>query len=484
MKKASWMFMALVLSAGFATADEKEGISLTVYPDFGVVHETRNVDIPADGKVTFADVAGKIDPTTVRFESLTDPEAKILEQNYQYDLVNPWRLLEKYLEKPISVRDDRQTYSGPLLSFSEEQLILKDKSGLVIIARSGVRNIRFGAMPEGLRIRPTLLWKMAAKKRGKHLTRVSYQTNGLTWYARYSLIMDRKDSNADLSGWVSVKNNSGKTYRNAKLKFVAGDICRISDPDEWGDDDNWGDDDDDDGDDMHEKAFFEYHMYTLQRPSTLADNEIKQLEMFTPARGIKVAKRYLYNPLGEIRVVLGELENRRTYGLANVSKKVNVFIEFTNSKKNKLGIPLPAGIVRVYKEDPDDKSLELVGEQRIDHTPTDEKLSLQVGSAFDVVGERRQTDFKTKTDLMLEGPYEHLLTETIEIKVRNRKRQDVTVRIKEPMYRYENWKITEESHPKKRVGKDGKLDSRTVAWDVPVKAGKEVVLTYTVRYMW
>jgi len=223
---------------------------------------------------------------------------------------------------------------------------------------------------------------------------------------------------------------------------------------------------------MEEKAFFEYHMYTLPRPSTVADNEIKQLEMFSPVRGMKVQKLFLYNPLGNWRWGYGGRYEDRSYGATSADKKVAVFIEFTNSKENQLGIPLPAGKVRVYKQDEADKALEFIGEEQIDHTPKDEDLSLRIGNAFDIVGERKQTDFKVESG-------RHWMRESVEIKVRNHKKQDVVVRVKEPLYRWVNWKITETS-----VKEYKKLDSQTVAWDLPVKADGEATLTYVVEYTW
>ena len=222
---------------------------------------------------------------------------------------------------------------------------------------------------------------------------------------------------------------------------------------------------------MEEKAFFEYHMYTLPRPSTVADNEIKQLEMFTPARGLKVEKKFLYNPLGDYRRYGSGRYTDREYGASTGSKKVNVFVEFTNSEANKLGIPLPAGKVRVYKQDPDDKALEFIGEEQIDHTPKDEKLSLLIGNAFDIVGERKQTNFRVESG-------RNWMQESVEIKIRNHKKEAVTVRVKDPLYRWITWTIAEKSHPFE------KLDSRTIAFDVQVEPDKEVTVTYVVEYTW
>ncbi len=273
------------------------------------------------------------------------------------------------------------------------------------------------------------------------------------------------------------ENNSGKTYRDAKMKFIAGDVRRVE-PQPYG------------GMPegrmqkfaaaaasvpMQEQAFFEYHMYTLPRPSTVADNEIKQLEMFSPVAGMKVEKKFLYAPAEQFRW-FGGINMDQGYGLSG-DKKVKVFIEFQNSVENKLGIPLPAGKIRLYKRDPADQAMEFIGEDQIDHTPKDEKISLQIGNAFDIVGERKQTDFKIESG-------RKWISESFEIKIRNHKKQDVVVRVKEPMTRCQNWRIMEAS------AKGEKLDAFTQIWDLPVPAQKEegkpgeVTLTYTVEYTW
>jgi len=463
--------IALAAALPAAAQQPEEGVALTVYNGgYGVVRELRALDIGRDGNVKFTDVASKIDATTVHFKSLTDPEAKLLEQNYQYDLVSADKLLQKYIDRSIQVVCPNNTYSGTLLSFDGRQIVLKEAAGITMVQRQdNVRDIRFKMLPEGLLTRPTLVWKIATAKPGRHLAEVTYQTNGLNWHAEYVLVLGAGDASADLSGWVSVQNNSGKTYRDGKLKFIAGDVRRVQPPTAQA------------GaaarslraaaaEPMVEKAFFEYHMYTLPRRSTVADNEIKQLEMFTPVREMKVEKKYLYNPLGDMRWHHGTRYTQPTLGVAS-PKKVHVFIEFTNSRENRLGIPLPAGKVRVYKQDPDDKALEFIGEERIDHTPKDEELSLRIGDAFDIVGERRQISFAVDT-------HRNWMTESVEIKIRNHKTEDAVVRIKEPMYRWLNWEITAKSADYE------KLDARNVAWDLPVKADGEAVVTYSVKYTW
>lgn len=473
---ATVLVLAVALPAGGQDKKPKEGVALTVYNGgYGVVREVRRLRI-ARGLVKFTDVASRIDPTSVHFKSLTDDKAKLLEQNYQYDLVSADKLLKKYIDKPIDVICDGAKYSGTLLSFDSRQIVLKeDGGGITMIQRAdNVRDIRFKILPEGLLTRPTLLWLVDTDKPGEHLVEVTYQTSGLNWHAEYVLVLGKDDRTAGLSGWVSVQNNSGKAYKQAKMKFIAGDVRRVQSPrgtgraGAWRVTDKLGA-----AAPMAEKAFFEYHMYTLPRPSTVADNEVKQLEMFSPVSGIKIAKKYLYNPLRGYRWRSGRYTGQ-SYGVTSY-KKVNVFIEFKNSDAvNKgLGIPLPAGKVRVYKRDPSDNALEFIGEERIDHTPKNEKLSLRIGNAFDIVGERTQKSFRVDSRA-------HWIRESVEIKVRNHKKQDIVVRVKEPMYRWKSWSITAESRQNdKEAG-----DAHSVVWDLPVKAEKETVLTYSVEYTW
>ncbi len=482
--------LALVLpgmaQSGAAAGGEKEGVAVTVYNGgFGVVRDVRMLDVGKDGVVLFKDVAQQIDSTTVHFKSFDDPTAKLLEQNYQYDLVSSDKLLQKYIDKEIEViaapkgdKGEQNRYAGKLLSFDGAQLVLQEKAGgLVMVQRAdNVRDIRFSALPEGLLTQPTLVWQIATQKPGKQLAEVSYQTNGLTWHSEYVMVLNADDTAAGLNGWVSVQNNSGKTYKDAHMKFIAGDVRRIQPPMEYnrrlgampaaakpmesG---------------MVEQAFFEYHMYSLKRPSTVANNEVKQLELFEPVPSLKVQKLFLYEPMKGWRWGGGR-STEKSYGVTS-DKKVTVFVEFENTKANNLGIPLPAGKVRVYKNDPADKSMEFVGEEQIDHTANGEKLQLQIGNAFDITGERKQTNFTVDSA-------RREMTESFEITIYNSKKEDVTVRIKEPMFRWSGWKITETSDPNYK-----KLDAFNVAWDVKVPAMKDdkrgqTKVTYTVEYRW
>jgi hypothetical protein len=464
---------AIVFSAAPTTPAAEESVSLTVYNGgYGVVREVRTVDV-RDGRVKFQGVASGIDPTTVFFRSLTDPGAKLLEQNYQYDLVSPDKLLDKHIDEEIEVLCEGAAYTGTLLAFDSGQLVLRTRSGVTLIRRDEhVKNIVFKSLPASLLTRPTLLWHVATDSPGEQSVEVAYQTTGLNWHAEYVLVVGANDASADLSGWVSVENRSGKRYEDAKLKFIAGDVQRVRPQPKYLAR----------GDvayaeaaappaPMEQKAFFEYHMYTLPRPSTVANNEVKQLEMFPPARGLDIHKRFLYQPLGGFRWH-GGVRTNQGYGLTS-EKKVSVYLEFDNSEDNRLGIPLPAGKVRVYKRDPADEALEFIGEEAIDHTPKDEELSLRLGNAFDLVGERKQVQYHINTSA-------HRIRETIEIKLRNHKDEAATIRVREPMYRAMNWHISDESHSRT----DEASDARSVAWDIPVEADGETVLTYTVEYSW
>jgi hypothetical protein len=455
-------------------ADNREpGVALTVYNGgFGVVREVRQLAIGEDGVVKFTDVAKRIDPTTVHFKSLTDRQAQLLEQNYQYDLVSADKLLQKYIDRPIEVVAENNLYRGKLLSYDGGQLVLQsDDGGVVMVQRpDNVTDIRFSALPGGLLTQPTLVWLVHTDNPGRHLSEVTYQTSGIQWHAEYVMVLGGDDTSADLSGWVSVNNQSGKTYRDAKLKFIAGDVRKIQQPRPNRTSRGARPMAAAESTPMQEKAFFEYHMYTLPRPSTVADRETKQLEMFEPARGLKVEKRYLYSPLRGFRWSGSGRYTNRGYGVTS-DKKVNVFIEFKNEEENQLGIPLPAGKIRLYKQDPDDQALEFIGEEQIDHTPKDEELSLMIGNAFDIVGERKQTDFKVRSN-------QDWMQETVEIEIRNHKDEAVTVRCKEPMYRWRNWRIVEKSHDFE------KLDSRTIAFDVDVPADGKVKVRYVVEYTW
>jgi hypothetical protein len=451
-------------------------------PGYGVVRQERDLDFgKGRNAIRFSDVAALIDPTTVVFESLTDAKGTtVLEQNYQFDLVSTDKLLQRYVDRPIVVDQVRgqgtESFSGTLLS-TQGGLVLKRDDGSVQILPHNA-GVKLPSLPGGLITRPTLVWDVSAQRAGTHRTRVSYQTQGMTWWADYNLTYAEGPTangcSLDIGAWVSIVNQSGASYTDAKLKLVAGEVHRVARGAVYpqsmaakramaneavaapG---------------FSEKSFFEYHLYTLGRPSTLPDNSTKQLELFPAARRVPCEKVLVY--YGQAGADYGFLPSPatdRNYGVQG-NRKVDVYLQFRNSEANNMGMPLPAGRMRVSKLDPADQTLEFVGEDAIAHTPRNEKVQLTLGSAFDVVGERRQVDFRVDTS-------RRTMTEEIEVKVRNQKKERVTVQVKENLYRWVNWNITARSQDFR------KEDARTVIFPVTIAPEAEAIVRYTVQYTW
>ncbi len=449
-------------------------------PGYAVVRHEREIDLKAGrDEVRFTDVAGLIDPTTVSFKSLSDPEGtRVVEQNFQFDLVGTDKLLQKYIDREITVEQARgehvESFTGQLLS-TTGGLVLRMSDGTVrtVPHTSG---IKLPSLPGGLITRPTLVWDIASKKSGPQVVRVAYQTGGITWWADYNLTYaEGKDANSckvDVGAWVSIINQSGASYPDAKIKLIAGDVHRApvaegrvmkrAAPAAEAMADNVAG--------FAEKSFFEYHLYTLGRPSSLPDNSTKQIELFPQVTDVPCEKTLVYYGQDQFYGYGGSPYTDRNFG-ATGNKKIDTYLSFKNSKENNLGVPLPAGRVRVSKLDTADDSMEFIGEDRIDHTPRNEDILLKLGSAFDVVGERRQVDFSIDTS-------RRTMTEEIEVKIRNRKEEPVKVIVKENLYRWTNWKIVASSQDYE------KQDARTVHFPVTVPADKEVTVRYTVRYTW
>jgi len=453
-------------------------LEVTVYnSNLGLIKETRPFQLKNGvNSVQVVDVAAQIDPTSVHFKSLTAPDAvSVLEQDFRYDLISQEKILSRYIGKEIELQrfgrdgDKKEVIRGTLLS-SAGGRVMKVGDKLVLNPQG---EAILPELPEGLLTKPTLMWLLNAKKPGEHQGEISYLTGGLSWMADYVLVIDKDDAKADLNAWVTVSNNSGATYKDARLKLVAGDIHRAPAPATRGrmnymaakmamsEADGMG---------MTEKSFFEYHMYSLGRLTTLAENSSKQVEMASAA-GVPVKKLFTYDGVQGMQWnYFGDGAYwDPNYGLSS-GKKVSVHFEFQNKKAEGLGIPLPKGRVRVYKKD-DDGSLQLAGEDAIDHTPKDEKVRVKMGEAFDLVGERKRANFQSDQ----KG---RRFEETFEIKLRNHKETDATITVVEHLYRWTNWKIVESSH------KWEKKDAQTIEFSVPVKKDGEAVVTYTVKYSW
>ena len=447
-------------------------------PGYALVRHERTVTLkPGRSTLRFSDVAGLIDPTTVTFTSLTDPSARVLEQNFQFDLVSSDKLLQKYIDKPITVErglgPQATSTSGTLLS-SVDGLVMRGGDGSIHSLREWSA-VRFGELPGGLITRPTLEWLVSAAKAGEHRSRVTYQTGGLTWWADYNLIFNEgRDANnglLDFSAWVSIINQSGASYPDAKLKLIAGDVHRAEPMA--------------DGRmramslagaamreekaSFQQRDFFEFHLYTLGRRTDLSNNSTKQIELFDQARQIPVKKMLVY--AGQAGVTLFDSPYMdRDPGVAT-NKKVDVYLEFKNDKQFGLGVPLPSGRIRVSQLDATDGSLEFIGEDRIDHTPKDEIVRVKLGSAFDVVGERRQIAFAVDSKA-------RWLEEEIEVKLRNHKSLPVDVIVKETLYRWSNWQIVSKSQEFE------KQDSRTVHFPLRIAKDGAAAIRYRVHYSW
>lgn len=449
-----------------AVRAQEAGVALTVYnQNIALVRDRRSITLRVGtNEVRFSDVAAQIDPTSVLFRSLTDPEGTtVLEQNFEYDLVGSDKLLEKYVDQEVSlVAGDGTEYTGTLLS-GKGDIIIRDRAGnIVVIKRDQVREFTFPRLPEGLITRPTLVWTLNARRAGSQDVEVMYLTGGITWQADYVVQVNREDTAADLNGWITLDNQSGATYREAKLKLVAGDVNVLVKEQPLAFEERAVSATPVAG--VEERALFEYHLYDVQRPVTVRDRQTKQIE-FTSASGIPVEKIFVYDGAGGLRF-LGSPIVEPGYGTFS-SPDVNIYLQFENTAEVGLGIPLPAGRVRVYKADVDG-SLQFIGEDQIDHTPKDETVRLRLGNAFDVVGERRQTDFRRLGSDVIEESYE--------IRIRNHKDEAVEVRVVEHLFRWSEWEIVRESAP------HTKLDAGTVEWRLNVPANGETTLTYTVRY--
>lgn len=450
-------------------------------PGYAVVKQERTMQLPGGGggEIRFTDVASHIDPTTVTFRSLTAPEGtQVLEQSYQFDLVGAEKLLERFLDQTITVEqvrgDETVSITGTLLS-AAGGLILQDDQGR-LHTLNGYANIVFPDLPGGLVTRPTLVWDVQSEQPGPQDVRVTYQTSGITWWADYNVVFTPgENANSgllDVGAWVSIINQSGATYEDAKLKLIAGDVHRApQQPQPYPAAARGIAMDASSSVGFQEKAFFEYHLYTLGRPTTIPDNSTKQIELFESARGVPADKVLVYYGLeGWPYGFLPEPAVDRNFGVQS-NTKVDVYLRFDNDKESGLGIPLPSGRIRVNQVDPGDETLEFIGEDVIDHTPKGEEVLIKLGNAFDVVGERKQVDFRIDQD-------DDWMEETIEVTLRNHKDEPVNVIVKENLYRWVNWTIKQSTHEYE------KHDSRTVHFPVTVGADGEATLRYTVRYTW
>lgn len=453
------------------------GEGMTV-PGYALVREDRRFDLKAGRNVLrVPDVPALIDPTTVSFASLTDPRAtRVVEQSFEFDLTSTQKLLSRYLDREVSVEQNRGqgvgVFTGTLVG-TQGGLTLKAADGSVRVV-NGYAGITLPSLPGGLISKPTLVWDIDAGRAGTHEARIAYQTGGMTWWADYNLAYAEPapgQCRLDVGAWVTIVNQSGAAYGDAKLKLIAGDVQRAKPRVQPAAPAALGRVQEMKAAGFEEKAFFEYHLYTLGRPTSLAQNATKQIELFPTAAGVGCEKKLVYHGQGHDFPAYGSPMTDRNWGVQS-NRKVDVYLRIRNSQANGLGAPLPAGRLRVSKRDDADGSLEFIGEDVIDHTARDETVQVRLGSAFDVVGERRQLDYRVDTTAKW-------IEEEIEVRVRNQKPDEaVTVLVRENLYRWTNWALTRKSHDFE------KQDARTIHFPVKLAPKGEAVVRYTVRYTW
>jgi hypothetical protein len=447
-----------------STIDDQTDLSLTVYnSDLALVRDTRNVTLRAGSfDLRFMDIAATVNPATIHFRSLTSPGAvSVLEQNYEYDLLEPEKLLRKYVGRDVTlvrrVQKDGSTAEeevrAHLLSYNNGPVW---QIGTEIVTGLNADHIRFPELPGNLFSRPTLIWTLQNTGGAQQRVEASYLATKLAWNADYVLTVDRDDKSGDLDGWVTLTNGSGTAFRNARLQLVAGDLNRVRQEIRERLDLAARKPADMSEEKMSQESFSDYHLYTLSRRTTIANNETKQVSMLS-GTAVPTLKRY---------VVDGQAfyyHNVQHPG-APLKDVVQVYYQFRNDQKSGLGMPMPSGVIRVYQAD-SKGGVQFVGEDRIDHTPKDETLKLKIGNAFDVVCERNQIDFLKISSNTHEVEYE--------VTLRNHKTVPVTVEVNEPIGG--TWTMLRSTHEW----------TKTAAWasqfTVPVAADGTAVLKYRVR---
>jgi len=469
------------------TAGERASVDLTVYNDGqALIREERTVNLAkGDNRVRIPDIPATIDATSLHFSSLTDPASlRVLEQNYQYDLVSQAKLLERYLGKSVEfLREDPATHReiavpGRILAIGNPDAgnygthhpgMVAEINGKLEMQPSG--RLALPLLPEGLMLKPQLEWRVQSEREGDQNVEISYLAEGLTWSCDYVALLAKGDDKLDLTGWVTLSNQSGAAFRNAGLKLVAGEVHRVEAIGDMIGSLDLEEEKAEPPPQFQQKELFEYKLYSLQRRTDLGGQETKQIELVS-ARNAAVRKLLVYDGEDpEWRNRLFDLASRgeRDFGEQS-NPKVGIYLAFRNDEKSGLGMPLPEGTVRVYKRDDDGKE-QFVGEDLIGHTPKDEEMRLYLGNSFDLVGERARTGF---AKLALNRGVE----ESYRIKVRNHKAEAVEVMIYEHPWRWNRWKIA------KSDAKSEKVDQSTLRFPVKIGPEKEAIVNYTIRYQW
>ncbi|CAN5769422.1 DUF4139 domain-containing protein [soil metagenome] len=446
-----------------STAQQREEVGITIYnQNFGLVREVRTIELPTGRSLLeFRDVSERIQTETVSIKSLAPGGAaplRVLEQNYRYDLLSPQKLLEKYVGKHVKVyRWNEKT--GKDDEFDAE--VLAAGQGTVLRINGEITydfpgRIAFPQLPDNLISKPTLVWLLEGG--GKQKIEVTYLTANLGWHADYVFTINENDTAGDLTGWITLNNTTGTAYENAKLKLVAGDVQRVRSEITATYHGAIAATKSSDSRQFQEEGFFEYHLYTLDRPTTLLNAEQKQVTLLE-AQGVRVDKHLIF--YGAQNYYRGQ------YGQVVSNQKVGVYLDLENKETNHMGMPLPKGIVRVYKAEKSGAK-QFIGEDAIDHTPRDEKVRIKMGEAFDVVGDRKQTDYKILGSCTTESAWE--------ISLRNHKDAPTAVEVYEPVGG--DWEMVSSSIP------STKKDAHTFTFQPTIAARGEIKITYRVRVKW
>ena len=446
-----------------STLNDQQSVAVTIYNgDLALVKDTRKVQLNAGlNALALRDVSAQIRPETALLRSINAPGSlNLLEQNFDFDLLTPAKLLEKYVGKTVTLIKTHPTTGAET---AEQATVLSANNGVVLKVGNRIETgingrIVYDNVPANLRDRPTLVTQINNKGATDQTVELSYLTGGLGWKADYVAELNSKETQLDLSGWVTLSNTSGASYKNAKLQLVAGDVNRVQQsPRAMAMQMRKNDMMAEAAAPMAEESLLEYHLYTLDRPTTIAENQTKQVALLS-ATGVPVRK--------ELVLQGADYYYQGQYGEIGSKMKVGVFIEFENKEASKLGMPLPKGILRVYKKDSQGNA-QFVGEDNIDHTPKNETVRLKLGEAFDVTADKKQTDFKV---LPRPSKGNNLYESAFEITLKNAKKEKVTVTVQEPISG--DWKILSESHP------HNKANSQLAVWKIDIPAESSTTLTY------
>lgn len=455
------------------TLKDQKALAVTIYNDnLALVKDTREVRLPrGEARLAFEEVSAQIRPETALLRNLTAPkDFWVVEQNFDFDLLTPQKLLDKYVGKQVTVvRSVPNADGAGAKEVRESATVLATNGGVVLqfadrIETSIPGRIVYPGVPANLRARPTLVISLHSGAEKAQKLELSYLTGGLSWRADYVANLAPDEKTLDLSGWVTLTNQSGAAYPDATLQLVAGDVNRVrqapmirgamAKENQYMIDGPAR---------MQEEGLFEYHLYTLDRPTTLASNQTKQVALLS-AGAVPVKKEYVLQ--GQPYYYQGG------YGDLGGQLKVGVFVSFQNEPANHLGMPLPKGIIRVYKRDSEGRA-QFVGEDQIDHTPKSEQVRLKLGDAFDVTARRKQTDYRS---LGRQGKFGNVSESAYEVVLKNAKKEAVTVSVREPLPG--DWEMIQNSHP------FTKADAHTAEFKVEVPAEGSATLTYRVRVKW